>query len=569
MPGRPRDPIWGHFQEVLVGQHLYARCTKCEYQLVGKPLRMKKHFEKCCKLTTPANQHAQENQLPDPVPVLAPVQPQAAKRMLEDPDIVAPPPKRHNTQPHIDNHITKTDQATTELLHMELAKLFFGCNIPFTVIEHPLFLSFMRVARPGYVPPNRKQLADKYLDKVHEGLQTTMAEQLQGKVVTLVEDGWSNIRNEPVIATCVQTHDKTYFIDATDTGSMPKTGANCASLAKENIIKAERDYGCSVKSVCTDNAANMDKMRKTLVQDDPSLIVYGCSAHWGNLLGQDITPTNVTKFIVEIQKYFRNHHLPAAWLAQTEGSIRPALPCDVRWKSQDACLESFIRNRPFYMEICQDHDDDIDKTIVSRVMDYNLFTLAKELKAQLSPISQAIDIFQSNSTGLAKACDTWIALLDNPVLEQHKQAIKKRFTQAVTPSHFAAYMTNPVYKGSKLTQEQRDTAMDWLAERNQEFIECAVLFEAQATPYPGYMFKATNLHPVIWWTSLKRTSLSPAFIDLMIALHTATASSASIERVFSTFSLIHSKLRNRLGVKRAAKLVFCFRMLRGKDDLDY
>ena len=39
----------------------------------------------------------------------------------------------------------------------------------------------------------------------------------------------------------------------------------------------------------------------------------------------------------------------------------------------------------------------------------------------------------------------------------------------------------------------------------------------------------------------------------------ACASSASIERVFSTFGLVHSKLRNRLGIEKAAKLVFCFR----------
>jgi hypothetical protein len=47
------------------------------------------------------------------------------------------------------------------------------------------------------------------------------------------------------------------------------------------------------------------------------------------------------------------------------------------------------------------------------------------------------------------------------------------------------------------------------------------------------------------------------------------ASSASIERIFSNFSFIHTKLRNRLGVQRATKLVFCYRMLRGTHDMDY
>lgn len=41
----------------------------------------------------------------------------------------------------------------------------------------------------------------------------------------------------------------------------------------------------------------------------------------------------------------------------------------------------------------------------------------------------------------------------------------------------------------------------------------------------------------------------------------AVNSSASIERIFSKFGLVHSKLRNRLGVEKAGKLVIIFRVL--------
>ena len=36
-----------------------------------------------------------------------------------------------------------------------------------------------------------------------------------------------------------------------------------------------------------------------------------------------------------------------------------------------------------------------------------------------------------------------------------------------------------------------------------------------------------------------------------------------------SFSLIHTKMRNRIGVAKALKLVFCYRLLRGSTDLDY
>ena len=38
-------------------------------------------------------------------------------------------------------------------------------------------------------------------------------------------------------------------------------------------------------------------------------------------------------------------------------------------------------------------------------------------------------------------------------------------------------------------------------------------------------------------------------------------SSAGIERIFSTFGFVHSKVRNRLGTAKAGKLVFIYKLL--------
>ena len=170
---------------------------------------------------------------------------------------------------------------------------------------------------------------------------------------------------------------------------------------------------------------------------------------------------------------------------------------------------------------------------------------------------------------MAQCCEVWIDLLSHPDLEPHKSAVKKRFDKAILPCHLAAYLLHPAYKGAKLTEKQHDTAMAWLAEANPEYIGAAIAFATEAAPFPAYMFKATSLHPATWWLGMKRCGLPDGFVDLARALQSATASSASIERVFSTFSLIHNKLRNRLSPDTAAKLVFCFRMLRGKQELEY
>ena len=42
---------------------------------------------------------------------------------------------------------------------------------------------------------------------------------------------------------------------------------------------------------------------------------------------------------------------------------------------------------------------------------------------------------------------------------------------------------------------------------------------------------------------------------------TANSLTASVERIFSTFGVVHSKLRNRLGVQKASKLVFVMKQM--------
>ena len=80
-------------------------------------------------------------------------------------------------------------------------------------------------------------------------------------------------------------------------------------------------YDCKVTGVVTDNEKKMEVMRQNLREADPDLTAYGCSTHWLNLLGQDITPSQVINQVVEVNKYFRNHHMPGVLLSEITGSV--------------------------------------------------------------------------------------------------------------------------------------------------------------------------------------------------------------------------------------------------------
>ena len=104
--------------------------------------------------------------------------------------------------------------------------------------------------------------------------------------------------------------------------------------------------------------------------------------------------------------------------------------------------------------------------------------------------------------------------------------------------------------------------------KNPEFINTALSFEAKSTPFPP-SFLTKPLNPNVWWKALSSADFPAGFVQIMSDLQRACASSASIEHIFSNFSFIHSKLRNKLGVEKTAKLVMRYRMLRGPIELDY
>ena len=171
--------------------------------------------------------------------------------------------------------------------------------------EHPQFCRVIPLLRPGCTPPSHEAIDGILLDKVHDQLTQDMRTSVSSKTATLIQDGWSNIHNEPIVASYLQVVNKSFLLESHDTGSMTKSGENCKALAQESIKMAKDKFDYVVTSVVTDNAKNMDKLRDGLKENDPSLVVYGCSAHMLNLLGQDITPSSVIKHVIEIRSISR------------------------------------------------------------------------------------------------------------------------------------------------------------------------------------------------------------------------------------------------------------------------
>lgn len=83
----------------------------------------------------------------------------------------------------------------------------------------------------------------------------------------------------------------------------------------------------------------------------------------------------------------------------------------------------------------------------------------------------------------------------------------------------------------------------FLEYRNNDFREGDPFFDA------GDLF-----HPLVFWK--EKSNLWPELGEIAIRIFSGVASSADVERSFSYESIIHTKLRNRLGLKKVEKLLF-------------
>ena len=87
------------------------------------------------------------------------------------------------------------------------------------------------------------------------------------------------------------------------------------------------------------------------------------------------------KHIKEVNKQFHNHHKLSSLLSTHKDSqYKLQLPGDTQWKSQLVCLNTFIKNCSFYVQISQDHEEEFDNPSFRR---YKIIISSAVLDIQL------------------------------------------------------------------------------------------------------------------------------------------------------------------------------------------
>ncbi|KAJ8948922.1 hypothetical protein NQ314_008324 [Rhamnusium bicolor] len=210
-------------------------------------------------------------------------------------------PKEQKLTSFLD-HISPDEQS-------ELTKHFcdeiYSSNCALSMFESEKWKKFFEKCRPTFEIPSRKQMSTTYLDMFYEQIKTQVKTQLNDEhTVSIMSDGWSNIRNEGII---------NYMHKSTLGYSLPQS----------EFSRIIEEIGVSkVAALVTDNAANMRAAWVELKVTYPTLQTYRCASHTFNLLMKDMESiTTLRHHIVtckDIVEFFKLKHIPNAVLQENK-----------------------------------------------------------------------------------------------------------------------------------------------------------------------------------------------------------------------------------------------------------
>lgn len=359
--GRQWDPVWDKYEVVNENKKKTAKCKACKIHVSARAPRLRSHLKVCKKVNDNRNSEnfsqqshsASQSTTHDSQSGTESSQFSAPASQSSAPASQSSFASSSNFKPMKQTKMTRITERITaaqkEELDIKLGRFIFSANLPFSVVQNPEFIEFVRGLNPAYRVPSDDAVGSTILEKVYSEVQSSTTKQLKDKQVCILQDGWSTNQNDSIIAHCLTTGTQSIFLNCDSAGTNKKSADFCESLLDKAISKATDMYGCEVVGLCTDNCSSMVSMRQK-VQTRGFLDCYGCHAHLFNLIGSNFTPNGLIQEVNAVQVFMKKHHFTKAALKDA-GKRSPVLACSTRWNSQIDSLSNFANNQTDYLNI--------------------------------------------------------------------------------------------------------------------------------------------------------------------------------------------------------------------------
>lgn len=381
-----------------------------------------------------------------------------------------------------------------------------------------------------------------------------------------------------------------------DTGTNKHSAIYMAKIIQEVIVEVGHE---KIISVISDNAKNMVKSWEIVNEHYPELEIsfHGCGAHILNLLCKDIVKLpnfkdiqTHTKGIIKEFKYshFLKGLLKEFQIAETESNhshgtyVCLKLPVATRWGSETESLKSLLKNKQYLKQVAISSraTNVLSKQSIEKILNDTFWDQIEMALSLLEPITKWITILEGDYSNLSHVCIAFHSIkmhINETLLHSFLtkgeenliiKKLDKRKSMALKKIHFAAHLLDGKNKGKCLDSSESIDAIEFissLSARMSLYIPDILSELAMYRTCEGFWSKkfiwdslqkqsdGSQIGLLTWW---KGICCSSKLSQIAIAILSCPPTSASTERSFSTYGLIHTAKRNRLTNERAAKLVY-------------
>ncbi|PSR89905.1 50S ribosomal protein [Actinidia chinensis var. chinensis] len=200
-----------------------------------------------------------------------------------------------------------------------VARFFYGCGIPINVAKSPFWVDMVRAineAPKGYEPPSSEKIKTSLLDqektKVDQAL-VLIKQQWPTYGVSVVSDGWMNVKNESFIKIMAVSESRAMLISGLDCSRDEVSHEFIAGI----LLKAVESVGAfNVVQILTDNSPTCKAAGRIIETTYPHIFWTGCVAHTLSLLLKDMVKSmhpclafvgNCYNKVKGVTNYLKNH----------------------------------------------------------------------------------------------------------------------------------------------------------------------------------------------------------------------------------------------------------------------
>ena len=246
---RKKGIVWKHYTEITGKKSKEGQCTYCGCKYVSNVARMEKHLIKCKSAPFEVKEQFSKTkrqkfithrhkQSREPVPGTSRSSCHSSNSESEecadtaddkssesnDTDISETEAAhsqvdttRERTSQHSRSQrpitgfldkISETEQGKLEEL---FATAIYASAAPLSMAENPYWLEFLSRMRPSFFVPTR-HLSNPLLEKAYNKINTDIKEKMNASQnITIISDGWSNLRNESIINVVLATPEPVFY----------------------------------------------------------------------------------------------------------------------------------------------------------------------------------------------------------------------------------------------------------------------------------------------------------------------------------------------------------------------